>query len=202
MPIQVEITNLKEAKAILAAIDRGITDGMQSVFRSLGDVYVADVKRRIISQNDGTWAPASKWLKAKTGGTRVLDGAEKYVKARISQKQLAIVSTARGWSLSDHDQGFTNKLVGPGDSLDKDGRVELTIRDPRPLNLYTELRKKRDGTSVPRSTTFAFKPTRAGVTPARQIWPTAEQAIKLGHPIASRWLTEIVKKAGGSVIHG
>lgn len=198
--IEVTLRNGVETKTFLRKVAASLGEQLPSLFRSLGDVYVADVKHRIISQDDGKWAPASKWLKAKSGQTRVLDGMEKYVQARISQKQLAIVSTAIGWSLSMHDQGFENKLIGPKESTDGHGRVELHIKDGRPLNLYVEMKKKRDGSNSIRSQTFAFVPKRPGHTPARKIWPTAEEAVRLGNPIASRWLNQIVKAAGGSLV--
>lgn len=199
--IEVQLRNGVETKDFLRKLEVALREQLPSLFRTLGDTYVADVKHRIISQDDGKWAPASKWLKAKTGQSRVLDGMEKYVKARISATQLAIVSTAIGWSLSMHDQGFENKLVGPRESLDGHGRVELKIKDGRPLNLYVELKRKRDGSTVPRSQTFAFVPKKPGHTPARKIWPTADEAVRLGNPIASRWLNQIVKAAGGSLIN-
>ena len=201
MSIHVQLTNGQEAKAFLKKLNAAINDGLPSLFRSLGDVYVADVKHRIISQDDGKWAPASKWLRAKKATSRVLDGAERYVRARISKNKLSIVSTARGWTLTQHHDGFTNALVSPKDKFDEFGRVVIPVKDPRPLNLYAEMRKARDGSVKPRSTTFHFKAVKPGKTPARKIWPTADEAIRLGSPIASRWLTKIVRDVGGTLIH-
>lgn len=201
MPIDVQFIGYTDAKKALADIETGIAEGLPSLFRSLGDLYVENVKHRIITRNDGQWAPASKWARAKTGQAfPTLLGAEKYVKARVTKNSLSIVSTARGWSLTQHHDGFENKLTGPGDKFDSNGRVVLKIKDPRPLNLYTEMRKARNGKQTPRSTTFAFKPRKPGHTPARKIWPTADEAISLGQPIASRWLNQIVTKAGGSIV--
>lgn len=200
--IEVTLQNGVETKAFLASVDQAIKDGMPSLFRSLGDIYVADVKHRIISQDDGRWAPASKWLRAKSGQGRVLDGMEKYVKARITANRLAIVGTAPGWTLSQHDEGFTNQLESPGEEHDGSGRVVLKIRDGRPLNLYVEMKRKRDGSAVPQSQTFAFVPKKAGRTPARKIWPTADEAISLGNPTASQWFKKIIEAAGGSLVHG
>lgn len=201
MPIKVEFPDGVKAKDYLAKLNSAINEGMPSLFRSLGDIYVADVKHRIISQDDGKWAPASKWLKAKSGQSVVLDGTEKYVKARVTKNALSIYGSQRGWSFTQHHEGFENALVGPGEERDAHGRVVLQIKDPRPLNLYVEYRKKRDGSSIPRATVFAFVAKRAGRTPARKIWATAEEAIRLGQPTASRWLAKIVKDTGGSLVH-
>jgi hypothetical protein len=200
--IQVTLRNGVETKAFLKKVEIALREQLPSLFRTLGDVYVHDVKKRIITQNNGMWAPASKWLKAKNGHTRVLDGMEKYVRARVSQKQLAIVSTARNWTLSMHHEGFENKLVGPGEKMDQHGRVELKIRDGRPLNLYTELKNRRDASKGVRSQTFSFVPKNPGRTPPRKIWPREDEAIKLGNPPASAWLRKIIRDAGGSLVRG
>lgn len=199
MPIEVTLENGVEAQAFFAKVNEAIRTELPSLFRSLGDVYVADVKRRIVTSDGGSWAPASKWLRAKTGQSKVLLGVEKYIKARISNNKLSIVSTARSFSLSDHDKGFTNAVEGPGEKHDEHGRVVLNIKDGRPLNLYTEMRKRR-GVAAPVSQTFAFIARKAGVTPARKIWPTVPEAISLGQPIGFKWLEALVKQAGGNLV--
>jgi hypothetical protein len=202
MAIHVTLTNGVEARDFLRRLDQRIKDTLPALFRSLGDIYVADVKHRIISQDKGRWAPASKWLRAKKGHSRVLDGAERFIRARVNASRLAIVSTARGWSLTQHHDGFENQLTGPKDQFDDQGRVVLKLRDGRPLNHYVEMRRKRDGSTTPRASVFAFIATKAGVTPARKIWPNTDEAIRLGNPTASRWLNKVVREAGGSIVHG
>lgn len=202
MPIQVTLRNGVETKDFLAKVDKLLREGLPSLFRSLGDAYVLDVQNRIRTQDDGRWKPLSKWGRAKTGQDIPLLGAEKYVKARVTAKGLSIVGTARGWTLTQHDEGFTNELQDPSEPVDGAGRVVLKIKDGRPLNLYVEMKKKRNGTSVPVAQVFAFKPKEPGLTPPRKIWPTVEQAITTGQPIASRWLQQIVSQAGGSLTRG
>lgn len=203
MPISVELRNGVETKDFLAKVSDAIRTQLPNLFRSLGDAYVNDVTRRIQTQDDGRWAKLSKWGRAKTGQDTPLLGTEKYIKARVSAAGLSIVSTARGFSMSDHDKGFVNKPTSPDDEFDDFGRVVIKVKDGRPLNLYTEMRRNRkSGEQVPRAQVFAFKAGRPGVTPARKIWATTDEAIAIGQPIASRWLQQIVNQAGGSLVRG
>lgn len=200
MEIDIEVPNGVEIAAFFEQLSVAIDEQTPALFRSLGDVLVADVKKRIITSNTGTWAPASKWLRAKTGQSKVLLGAEKYVRASITRAALKIVGRSGKWTLTQHHEGFVNKLADPSERRDQHGRVVLKIKDPDAINLYRELRKTREGKVVPRASVFAFIPKKAGITPARQIWPTQDQADALTRPVFSRWLNGLVKQVGGALI--
>jgi hypothetical protein len=121
--IEVELRNGVETKDFLRKLERALVDrATASLFRTLGDVYVADVKQaHHQTQDEGRWAPASKWLKRQDRArASTFCKAWRNTSRRGSvQKQLAIVSTARGWSLTQHARsGFENKLTGPKDKMD------------------------------------------------------------------------------------
>jgi hypothetical protein len=180
--ITIAIVNGRETSHVLETLDGYITSQKEPLFRSLGDAIVANVQRRIKSQDGGRWTKASKWLRAKSGQSKVLLGAEKYVRSRVSPRRLEIVGKGGKWTLDMHHQGFENALLDPNEPQDDHGRVILRLRDPRPLGLKAK--------------TFAFVPHRAGHTPARKIWPNHEEADRLIAPLASRWLAMLAKEAG------
>jgi hypothetical protein len=198
--VNVELINGQEVIDFFTNLPVQIDAQRGTLFRSLGDALVNDVKDRIRTSNNGAWAPASKWLKAKTGQSKVLLGAEKYVRAQITKDSLKIVGKSSKWTLTQHHLGFENKLLDPSEPIDSHGRVVIKIKDPRVLNLYVEMRRKRDGTTVPRATVFAFAPKKPGRTPARQIWPTEMRANVIANPIASRWFAKVIQDAGGKVL--
>lgn len=200
----IEVVNGKETQDFLNAINDAVSNPTQRkvLFRSLGDALVEDVKHRIITRDGGSWAPASKWSRAKSGQAYpTLLGAEKYVKSSITADGVTIYGdTRKGWTLTQHQEGFVNKLQDADEETDDRGRVVIKIKDGRPLNLYTELRSKRGGGVAPTAQVFAFIPQRPGVTPGRRIWSTAAEADAIAQPIASRWFEKIVNDAGGKVI--
>lgn len=203
------LSNGQEVQAFLDRLQRAMADDRGTLMRSLGDVFVQDVRQRILTSDGNRWRPASKWLRAKTGQSKVLLGAERYVKARVTAKQLKIVGTSSHYALSKHHEGFSNDLVGKGELVDSYGRITLKIKDPRPLNLYMEMRRVRRpnkdavgpyGYSTPKATVFKFKPVNAGYTPARKIWTDPADVPGKAGPVVSRWLQKVVKDAGGRLM--
>jgi hypothetical protein len=84
---------------------------------------------------------------SKTGQSKVLLGAEKYVRSRVSPRRLEIVGKGGKWNLDMHHQGFENALLDPNEPQDDHGRVILRLRDPRPLGLKAKTFRLR---SAPR----------------------------------------------------
>lgn len=191
--MEVIVSGVAEAKAFFNAVRERIASELPTLFRSLGDVLVADVKQRIITSDGGAWAPASKWLRAKSGQSKVLLGMEKYVRFRLSRGNLKILGKGGLWTLTQHHEGFVNQLAGASEKFDIDGRVLIPIKDAEPLGLYAEMRRGRMGGQ--RAQVFAFVPKRAGRTPARKVWTGGEEAAAMCQPIASRWLERIVEDA-------
>jgi hypothetical protein len=196
--IEIKLEGFDELLAATGKLPKAISSQLPALFRSLGVALVDNVKSRIISRDGGTWAGASKWARAKTGQNfPTLLGAEKYVRMSVSGTTLKVFGqTGKSWTLTQHHEGFQNELSSADEERDSAGRIVLQIKDPVPLNLYAEYRKKRDGSVVPRASVFCFVPKRAGQTPARRIWPTEAEANEIAQPIGSRWLEKVKQEAG------
>lgn len=159
----------------------------ENLFQQLGIELTDDVKRRIASQDNGNWETLSKWSLSRRPAEQPLQGIDKFVKYRASQDGLTIYGdTGSDWTLSQHDQGFTNDTSH--DKRTSEGKIEISIVNPGPLGLGSN------------ATTFAWSPTgNVGKTPARKIWATSDEASKITYTVASRWLEAIVKQAMGDV---
>lgn len=187
--VKVELLNGDETVVFFERLSTEFTDKRGPLFRSLGEAYVADTRKRIRTQDSGKWKPVSKWVRAKTGHTVPLQGAGKFVTFRVVQNRVLLEgNTGMGWTLTDHHEGFRNPRSEPDETFDDHGRVVLRIVDPAPLGLKEGTRK------------FAFKPKRMSKTPRRKIWPSQEEAYAIGLPIASRWFNKVVKETGGRLI--
>lgn len=158
-------------------IDRGTSRLIQMIGTPLRD----DTKGRISSQNKGTWAPLSKWGRAK-GKDVPLQGLSRTVKFRLISKnqgevyaELPLGQDGKPWSLTQHHKGFENKP--PSHAL-----VVIPLRRPSELSLPSSRR------------TFSWIERRSGKTPARQIWPTKAQVEKVVNIEVARWL-EIMANA-------
>lgn len=204
--MEIQIINGASTEAFFQELNLALDAQRPTLFRSLGDALVANVKRRIITSDEGRWALASKWLRAKTGQQKVLKGVEKYVRFTVSKDILNIVGKGGKWSLTQHHEGFTNQLVGETERRDSHGRVILKIKDGRPLNLYTVIRRnRRSRNPISRvgrieAQEFRFVPHRAGHTPARKIWPTGQESETIVQPIAFKWLEKVVGETGGVLL--
>lgn len=195
MQLEITFVGLKEAIAAYAGLQEQLETGIPRLMLTLGTALVEDVKTRIIRRDNGSWAPASKWARAKTGYSfPTLLGAEKYVRLSIRSKGAAVVAqTPKEWTLTQHHEGFENKLYNDGEETDEHGRVTLKIKDAGPLNLYQEFKRK---TNQPIATVFKFVPQKPGHTPARKIWPGLSEIEQVAQPVASRWLKQVLSDAG------
>jgi hypothetical protein len=155
---------------------------LPNLMRSLSAALSRDVKDRIKTQDDGRWDPLSKWGQAKTGQSKALLGTEQYIHARSDKDTIRITGDAPGWSFDDHNKGFTNQLVGPGDETSGQ-HVVLRLKSPEALGL-------KSSRSI-----FMFVPKPPpGKTPARKIWPTRAEATETMTPIAERWMERLLAK--------
>jgi hypothetical protein len=188
MPITI-ITNAKDAAALLEKLNSEIAAGFVTLYGDLGRIFQKNVQDRIESQNDGKWAHASKWKKGTDH--KVLEGAGKYVKYSASKEGMNLYGETPGeWTLTQHHEGFLNEA-----EIEHDGRVTIDIVNPGPLGLSA-------GT-----TKFSWVPKGLSPdkTPARQIWPTEEEAVSIITPVYSRWLQATVNRAvegSGATIQG
>lgn len=163
-------------------LDR-INDKKVLLLAELGQHLVKDVKDRITSADGGKWAPASKWIQAKKNSNRALVGVERYVKSKVSDNRLQIYAETTGYTLSQHQRGFTNKEYDKAEKA-HDGRVEIFVQNPGPLGM------KKPGI-------FRWVPKNLGVTPARKIWSDDADMARIGQPIFSRWLKNVIEGTEG-----
>ena len=169
-------TNARDVERKIVRIQTRITRQVPRLMRILSRVLRDDVKKRIATKDGGSWAPISKWGRAK-GKNRALSGAGVFVKARVVGQQGQVYAETpqnkegQNWSLTQHHKGFVND-VRPGSI------VIIPLKRPGALGLPRNRR------------TFAFIERRAGKTPARKIWPGRDQAFALMRPLTLKWLKD------------
>lgn len=86
-------------------------------------------RARITSQGDGTWAPLSKWTRAKTGRRKALITERPRIKFRHVKAGVVIYhdSPSNEWDLAKHGRGFTRPAVR--------GKVVIPLKAPRILGV-------------------------------------------------------------------
>lgn len=168
------ITNAPKVAALFDELNRQITIRRLELFNLLGAAFVKNVQDRISSQDEGRWAQASKWHKAKKGdAARILEGAGSFVKFKASGERLDVIGeTGQDWTLTQHHEGFENE--------ETPGRVTIDIVNPSPLGLGGGTRE------------FSWIDGATGKTAARKIWPDGGEAYAISQPIASKWLEKVV----------
>lgn len=192
--INITLTGDEKADRYLQGLARKIDQEDTPFLRSLATTLVSNVKRRITSENNGQWPELSKWTQAKKGrAAPPLLGAARYVKSKVARNILTIFGNAPGWTLTQHDEGFTNPAAGPNEERDAHGRVVLQIKDPRKLNLY-HVMTRRAGKLKVEGTTFAFVPKTESRVPARKIWPTTQEATAIIAPAFTGWLRQMAEE--------
>jgi hypothetical protein len=154
----------------------------QELFLQLGTAFVDDITKRITTQDDGHWASPSKWVRAKKNTDRALAGIEKYLHSKATNSNLQVYAQTDGeWSFTQHDQGFENI-----ENNQQGDRIVIDVVNPGPLGL-------------PAAGEFSWIPHNgSGRTPARKIWPTAEDARAIANPIFSRWVEAQINKLGAA----
>lgn len=177
-------TNADEVAATAMRLAERLNDKKVLLLAEMGMGLQKDVQERIRTADGGRWQPASKWILAKKNAARALAGAEKYVKWRIRGNRVQIYGDMPGvWKLSQHDKGFTNKAFSRAE-MGEHGRIEINVVNPAPLRL------SKPGV-------FRWVPKRVGVTPARRIWSNDQEMLKVGAPIFSRWMRNVVESTPG-----
>lgn len=186
-------TTTKEAAATVRAINAALKAHLPELLSEAGNSEGNIVRKRIQSQDEGRWPLASKWVRAKKGTDKALFNAERYVKVKVVTGKVSVYGqTGQDWTLTQHDQGFTNELIGKDDKTDG-GKVVLTIRDPSALGQGL-LNLKRGKVQ---SSKFEFTPRRAGITPRRKIWSTDAEVKSRVDPMSSRWARKVISEVQG-----
>lgn len=179
-------TNAREVSAAFTKLADNVSQKRVFLLAEIGMALVRDVERRIKTADGGKWAPPSKWTVAKKNATKSLVGAEKYINFRVRTNKMQVFADAP-YSLNAHHRGFQNKLFSGAEKKvqgAKGGRIGLYIANPAPLGLT-------------KPGPFYFVPKKRGITPPRKIWPNEPEQVKIGGPIMSRWLMNVVKSTPG-----
>lgn len=178
MKISVQI----DAKALNRAANR--TDKALSqplaLMTLLGRRFRDDVRNRMNSRDNGSWAPASKWTRAKKRTNRALAGQAKNVSFTASNNKTEVFykgTNSKGKSINITEHHFGKTLPATG------ALVSIPIANPRPLSLPV-------GT-----TKFYFHWNKSSIVPRRKIWPDGPgEAQRIADPIVFRWVQDTVDK--------
>ena len=126
-------------------------------------------RKRITTQGDGSWAPLSKWTRAKTGRRKALITERQNIKYRKTRLGVEIFhdSPSPNWSLATHARGFTRPAVR--------GKVVIPLKVPSILGVnkpYIVLPKGSPATVTPPRPVFENDDTvmRKVIRPQIRLW--------------------------------
>jgi hypothetical protein len=170
--ININVTGISKTNKGLAKIKRAIrrTDTlMNGIGRALRD----DARRRITSQDGGTYAPLSKWTRAQTGRRKALITERNNIKFRLQGGILQIGHEADGnWNIGMHESGFV-----------EDNKSEtITLKNPKALKDV-------------RGTQFFLKSPKPSVVPARKVFANKFETESIAKRKADEWIKKIVARA-------
>lgn len=154
----------------------------RALMMALGREFRDDVRDRINSRDNGSWAPASKWTRAKKNTNRALAGQARNISYRlVNDRKAEVIYSAvnsQGKQISITEHHF-------GKVLSADGKLtSIPITNPSPLRLPS-------GTSK-----FYFRWRKSAVVPARKIWPDAPgEAAQIAKPVLSKWVNTVVARS-------
>jgi len=139
--------------SLLSLVIKGFQDQVKKNLRDQGSEY-------------GKWEPASKWITAKKGTSKLFEGADQYVRVRNAPGRSEVVFDSPGnWTLTEHQSGFT---VPPTGRI-----VVLDLKAPAVIGAT--------------GSRFAFISRRPSKVPARRMWPTDNKAKETAEPLVIRW---------------
>lgn len=128
--------------------------GRRKVLRKIAARLRDKVKLRFTTQGDGSWAPPSRWITAKTGRRKALIPLRDRIKSRLvndNEAQVYFDAPTSEWSIEMHDRGFRSPpVVGK--------RMVIPLRNPAILEA--------------RGSRIVLRNRRTSVIPARRIWLT------------------------------
>jgi len=176
--MEVLVPRARATEAFLSGLSRDVEQALPSALRDVSIALRENVRRRIVTNDGGTWRPVSKWIRAKKNARKPLAGMQNRVKSRVfgSRRAEVFFESPGEWTLTQHHEGFNQPQVGPEDEYLKPF-VVLNIVNPRPL-------------SLPGPGRFAFVPRRQWATPARRIWTSETEAVAIAVPLIERWARE------------
>jgi len=170
----ITITGIKEAKLGLSKIRRSLRNN-NAFLRSVGRELRDDARRRITTQDGGSYPKLSKWTRAKTGRRKALITERNNIQFRLVAGVLQIGHEGSGgWELTSHEKGFT--LPGLAEMF--------TVKRPNFLAPGRNLK----GDQV---TVFGKRPSKV---PARRVFPTQAEANVILVREAEKWIGNILKR--------
>jgi hypothetical protein len=170
--INLNVTGLADTKKGLAQIKRALRRTnplMNSIGRALRD----DARRRITTQDGGTYDPLSKWTRAQTGRRKALITERKNISFKLVGGTLQIGHQSPGnWSIEQHEKGF----------VEQNASETITLRNPKALKDI-------------RGTQFFLKNPKPSVVPARKVFANRAEAESIAKKKADQWVKKIVARA-------
>lgn len=169
----IRVTGLVETREGLVKIRRELRK-TKSLFNMFGRGIRDDARNRITTQDNGTYPKLGKWARARTGRRKALITERKNISFKLVGNNLVIGHTATGWNIQDHEKGFTTPgFVGKP--------VTIPLRNPNALEGVT-------GNSI------SIRRAKASNVPARRVFATEREAVKIMQPIADAWLKKIIAR--------
>ncbi len=170
--INVKTTGLDKTKKGLLKIQRALKRTnplMNGIGRALRD----DARRRITTQDGGTYAPLSKWTRAQTGRRKALITERKNITFKLVGGSLQIGHVSPGaWTIGMHERGF----------VEQNKSETITLRNPKALKDV-------------RGTQFFLKSPKPSVTPARKVFANRAETESIARRKADEWIKRIVERA-------
>lgn len=169
----ITVTGVELTKKGLSKLRRDL--GRTSVLSSrMGRALVEDARRRIATQGGGSWAPLSKWTRARTGRDLALITEMENISFKLIGGQLVIGHDSDGsWSLDDHEKGFTTAPDVPS---------TISLKRPELLGVT--------GNSI------HIRRAKNSITPARRVFPNQAEAHDVVEPIVRKWVADIIRRSG------
>ena len=173
--VSIVITGVTETQRGIKKIFRD-TKKTGVLFNRLGRAFRDDARRRITTQDGGTYDKLSPWTRARTGRRKAFVTEKKNITFRIVGDRLDVGHFATGWSFAMHEQGF----ITPGF---KGKAVTIPLKNPAAL---------RDI----RGNSITIRSSKASVVPARQVFANPAQAQAILSRITRNWINKIITRAG------
>lgn len=164
--INIHVNNSKAKEALDKAMN------LEGALSSLLSMVIAQFQRQVKSNisrqggDFGQWEPASKWIVAKKGSSRLFEGIQERVRIRNAPGRAEVVFDSPGeWTLTQHQGGF---FVLPSGNL-----VTLDLKAPLVLGVT--------------NSKFSFISKRESRVPPRRMWPTDKSAQASAQPLVEQW---------------
>lgn len=170
----ITITGVTETQKGIDKIMRDVKK-TKVLLNRLGRAFRQDARTRITTQNVGSYPKLSKWTRARTGRRKAFVNEKKNITFRASNNIVQIGHNASGWSLADHEKGFTT----PGFS---GMAITIPLKNPKALRDVT-------GHSI------TIRGAKESVVPARRVFATKGEGLIIIKPIAETWIKNIVKRS-------